>query len=250
MVRTTIRFRSIFLSDTHLGSHRAHADRLLHFLERCDSDYLYLVGDIADRWGPRGSSDWPDAHAEVLALVQQKAKCGTRVHFLPGNHDRELHRWMTQEALVNVSSEHEHTAADGRKLLVLHGDHFDTVVSRVVWLSKLGDSFGNLIDIASALIERILPRQKPGGLGTRIKQICKRALGYTGRFERSAIRSARMRKLDGIICGHIHDPACRVVDGMFYGNNGDWVQSCTALVEHADGTFELLEWPLEEDSAA
>ncbi len=250
MTDTTIRFRSIFLSDTHLGSRRAHADRLLDFLERCDSDFLYLVGDIADRWGPTEAEGWPDSHNAVLNLLQAKARNGTHVHYLPGNHDRELDQWMAREALVTVSAEHEHIAADGRRLLVLHGDHFDTVVSRVVWLSRLGDSCASMVDMASSVIERVLPRQEPGGLGTRLKQSIKRALGYTSSFERTAVQSARVRELDGIICGHIHDPACRQVDGVFYGNNGDWVQSCTALVEHADGSFELVRWPGLDTSVA
>jgi len=239
---TDRRYRAIFVSDTHLGSRRSHAGPLLEFLERSESEFLYLVGDIADRWGPRGAADWPEEHAAVLELVRYRARNGTAVHYLPGNHDQALFSWMIEETVVRVSHEHEHLSADGRRVLVMHGDGFDVVVSRVVWLSRLGDRFAAMIDVAGALVERLLPRQRPGGLGTRVKQICKRLLGYTGRFERSAIRSARSRAVDGIICGHIHDPACREVDGVFYGNNGDWVQSCTALVEHSDGSFELVRW--------
>ena len=235
------RFRSIFVSDTHLGSRKALAEPLLQFLERSHSEFLYLVGDIADVWDRSETSRWPATHTAVLELVRDRARSGTHVHYLPGNHDRGLDHWMSREVQARVSREHEHRSADGRRLLVLHGDHFDRVVSGWTWLSRIGDTCAAAIDRIGSLFAQLLPSSPAPGGATRVKQLCKRVLGYTGTFERKALADARRRDVDGVICGHIHDPACRQVDGLFYGNDGDWVQSCTALVEHEDGRFELLE---------
>ena len=236
--RDLIRFRSVFISDVHLGSSRAQAERLLDFLERCQSEFLYLVGDIVER--SVGTASWPSSHLAVLGAMRRKAAQGTRVHYLPGNHDGGFEEAWGGESELFVASEIEHTTADGRRLLVLHGDGFDSVVRRR-WLSGVFDGIARALERAGSALERILRRQRRV-LGVSWKQACKRALGYTGRFERSAVRWARRRSLDGVICGHVHAAASRTIDGMYYGNGGDWVSSCTALVEHADGRLELVTW--------
>jgi UDP-2,3-diacylglucosamine pyrophosphatase LpxH len=233
-----IRFRSVFISDVHLGSSRAQAERLLHFLERCQSEFLYLVGDIVD--GARETAGWPSSHHAVLVAMRRKASQGTRVHYLRGNHDGRFEELWGREAELCVSAEVEHTTADGKRLLVLHGDSFDSVVARR-WLSHGFDALARLLERAGSALERVLRRRRRA-LGVALKETCKRALGYTGRFERSAVRWARNRRLDGVICGHVHSAASRTIDGLYYGNGGDWVSSCTALVEHPDGRLELVSW--------
>jgi UDP-2,3-diacylglucosamine pyrophosphatase LpxH len=243
--RDPIRFRSVFISDVHLGSSRVQAERLLDFLERCQSEFLYLVGDIVD--GAPGTSAWPSSHLAVLGAMRRMAARGTRVHYLPGNHDGGFEEVWGSEAKLLVAAEIEHTTADGRRLLVLHGDGFDAVVRRR-WLSGVFDGIARALERAGSAIERIFRRQRRA-LGVSWKQACKRALGYTGRFERSAVRWARRRRLDGVICGHVHAAASRTIDGLYYGNGGDWVSSCTALVEHDDGRIELVTWNERESWA-
>ncbi len=237
--RPSARFRSIFISDVHLGSPRSRAELLLDFLERSRAEFLYLVGDIIDDAQLPSGERWPPAHMEVLHAMRRKAQEGTRVLYLPGNHDvRFLEAWGEARDDLVVSSELEHTTADGRRLLVVHGDGFDAVVRRMRWLSRLGDALTRALERVCGWLERRGRRR----LGVALKERLKRVLGYTGRFERSALRAARTRAVDGIICGHVHSPASRTIDGVYYGNGGDWVSSCTALVEHADGRFELLSW--------
>jgi len=236
------RFRSIFISDVHLGSPRSKAGELLDFLARNQAEFLYLVGDIVDD-GQRPSSErWPAAHRAVLQAMQRKAREGTRVLYLSGNHDgRFLEAWGEPESSLVVSSELEHTTADGRRLLVVHGDRFDSVVHGMHWLSLAADLCTRALERVCAGLERLCRRRRRS-LGAALRERLKRLLGYTGRFERSAVGAARARAADGIICGHIHCAASRTIDGLYYGNGGDWVASCTALVEHADGRFELLSW--------
>jgi len=217
----------------HLGSPRAQAELLLDFLHHTEAEYLYLVGDIVDD-GPTPSRErWPPAHREVLEAMRRKAGGGTRVHYLPGNHDGGgALAWGWREEELLVASELEHTTADGRRLWVVHGESFDAVVLRRRWLSAVGDACARTLEWSCAGTR----------LGVALKERCKRLLGYTARFERSALDAARRRRVDGIICGHVHSAASRMVDGLYYGNGGDWVGSATALVEHADGRLELLSW--------
>jgi UDP-2,3-diacylglucosamine pyrophosphatase LpxH len=239
--RPRARFRSIFLSDVHLGSPRAQAELLLDFLAHHEAEYLYLVGDIADDAELFPPHTWPEPHHAVLDALRRFAHEGTRVHYMTGNHDpRFLELWGTSVSLA-VSSELEHVTADGRRLLIVHGDHFDEVVHRRRWLSRIGDAFARALEHAGHMLERLV-RARRGHLGRKLKEHGKGWLGYTARFERSAVRAARARAVDGIVCGHVHTAASRTIDGLYYGNGGDWVGSATALVEHGDGRMELVRW--------
>jgi UDP-2,3-diacylglucosamine pyrophosphatase LpxH len=239
--RARARFRSIFLSDVHLGSPRAQAELLLDFLAHHHAEYLFLVGDIADDADARPLAAWPETHRAVLEALRGMSREGTRVHYMTGNHDpRFVELWGAATAL-EVARDLEHTTADGRRLWIVHGDGFDEVVHRRRWLSRIGDALARGLEHACEGLERLFLARR-GQLGRRMRERCKRWLGYTERFERSAVYAARERAVDGIICGHVHCAASRTIDGVYYGNGGDWVGSATALVEHVDGRMELLCW--------
>ena len=239
-VRTRARFRSIFLSDVHLGSRRAQAELLLDFLEHHQAEHLYLVGDIVDDADELPLEGWPRAHRAVLDTLRRMASAGTQVHCMAGNHDPCCAEVASALTLA-IAHELEHTTADGRRIWVVHGDRFDGIVRERRWLACVGDALARGLERTCAMLER-LSRRHPGRLGTRLRQGWKRWLGYTARFERNALVAARARAVDGIICGHVHAAASRTIDGLYYGNGGDWVGSATALVEHADGRLELVAW--------
>jgi UDP-2,3-diacylglucosamine pyrophosphatase LpxH len=234
-------FRSIFLSDVHLGSARSQAELLLDFLAHNRAEFLYLVGDIVDDGERPVQERWPATHRAVLEAMRRAAREGTSVCYVAGNHDVRARSWSWLHEELRVESELEHTTADGRRLWVVHGDRFDRMLSKRRWLSRLGDALARAVEHAGALLERLLGR-RGSTLGLALKERCKRLLGYTARFERKALIAARSRSVDGIICGHVHSAASRTIDGLYYGNGGDWVGSASALVEHADGRLELLSW--------
>jgi UDP-2,3-diacylglucosamine pyrophosphatase LpxH len=239
--RVRSRCRAIFLSDVHLGSPRAQADLLLDFLEHHEAEFLYLVGDIADDAGERTGERWPPAHRAVLERLRLMAAAGTRVHYMPGNHDPSFAELWGTGVTLAIASELEHTTADGRRLLVIHGDGFDAELGPRRWLGRIGDGLARALEHACHALERACLRRR-SRLAVYLKERCKRWLGYTGRFERTALIAARARAVDGIICGHVHSAASRTIDGLYYGNNGDWVGSATALIEHVDGRIELVIW--------
>ena len=225
----------------HLGSRRAQAELLLDFLRHHRAEFLYLVGDIADDARAQPFPPWPDAHRAVLEALRTMARAGTRVHHVTGNHDPSFGELWGGEAELAIAGEFEHATADGRRLWVLHGERFDGVVQRRRWLGALGDALARALERTCEALE-ILTRAQVTRLGLVLRQRCKAWLGYTARFERSALSAVRSRSVDGVICGHAHAPASRTIDGLYYGNGGDWVGSATALVEHDDGRIELLAW--------
>ena len=231
------RVRSIFISDLHLGSRRAQATRLVSFLQRHESDFLYLVGDVADSNERDTVEEWPHEHRRVLDLLEEKSSNGTHLVYLPGNHDPGFETvWRARHPELVTRQEDEHVTADGRRLLVRHGHEFDLMSRHVGWLTHLGD-------LLSGVLERLGPRgeRRPHAPGIlRLKQSVKRLLGYTGVFRRRALRTARERAFDGIVCGHIHEAALIEQGGVAYHNGGDWVQSCSALVEHTSGRLEIV----------
>lgn len=243
--RAKRRYRTIWISDTHLGTSGCNAALLLDFLKSTESETLYLVGDIIDGWRLKKSWYWPDAHNDVIRRVLKKAKKGTRVLYIPGNHDEVLRPYVGLSlGGVELVREAVHMTADGRTLLVLHGDEFDSVVLYARWLAFLGDAaYVLLLKINGVFnaIRRIfgLPYWS---LSAYLKQKVKNAVEYMSRFEEAVAHAAADRQVQGVVCGHIHKAEIRAFGPITYYNDGDWVESCTALVEHADGRLELLDW--------
>ncbi len=241
------RYRAIFLSDTHLGTKDCRSDFLADFLSKTASDYLYLVGDIVDGWRLRKSWYWDGTHDEVIRLILGKARAGTDVTYIPGNHDEMFRAWLPlglEVAGVKLRQDAAHTTADGRRLLVMHGDEFDSVVSYAKVLALLGDRAYTTALVLNRYFNAI--RRRLGhpywSLSQWLKRRVKEAVKAIDRFEAAVAGEARRRGFDGVICGHIHHAEMREVGGVLYLNDGDWVESCTALVEHNDGRLELIDW--------
>ena len=243
--RTTLRTRSIFISDVHLGFKGCQAQYLLDFLRRVECDTVYLVGDIIDLWALSRSFYWPQAHNDVIRTILGKAKHGTRVVYVPGNHDRVFrdHGGLVM-GNVEVQREAVHQTADGRRFLVLHGDEFDSIVRASPWLESLGSHAYSMALTANRYVNAI--RQRFGypywSLAAFMKHKVKNAVQYITGFEKALAAAARERGLDGVICGHIHRAEITEIDGITYCNDGDWVESCTALVEDFSGRLSLLRW--------
>ncbi len=244
----TRRYRAIWISDVHLGTRGCKAEFLLDFLKKTDSDSLYLVGDIVDGWRLKRSWYWPQAHNDVVQKLLRKARKGTRVIFVPGNHD-EFAREYVEHSFgdVQVMEHAVHETADGKTLLILHGDRFDGVVKYAKWLAHLGDWAYTLALTLNHWFN--LVRRRLGypywSLSAYLKHKVKNAVAFIADFEAAMAEEARRFGVDGVVCGHIHHAEMRMVDGVLYCNDGDWVESCTALVEHFDGRIEIVRW-LEE----
>jgi UDP-2,3-diacylglucosamine pyrophosphatase LpxH len=242
------RYRTVFLSDTHLGTKGCRGDFLVDFLRRVECDQLYLVGDIVDGWRLRKSWYWDRHHDEAIRLVLKAARDGTEVTYIPGNHDEALRDWLGLEiAGIRLANEAVHVGADGRKFLVIHGDQFDGVIRYAKVLAHLGDGAYELALVVNRWFNAA--RRRLGypywSLSQWLKRQVKEAVKAIDRFEGALAQEAKRRGLDGVVCGHIHHAEMRVVQGVLYMNDGDWVESCTALVEHEDGRFELLDWARE-----
>ncbi len=237
--------RTIFISDTHLGTRGCKAELLADFLSRNACDTLYLVGDIVDGWRLKRRWYWPESHARVVHEILHKIDCGTRVVFVPGNHDEAFRPYCGREiAGVEILREAVHETADGRRLLVIHGDHFDGVIAYAKWLAHLGDwAYTAALEISDvwSSLRRALGLSY-WSLSAYLKRKVKNAVEYICRFEDAVARETRARGLDGVVCGHIHHAAIRDIGGIAYFNDGDWVESCTALVENGLGHMEILHW--------
>jgi len=240
-----LRLRTVWISDLHLGTPGCQAGALLDFLKQVECDTLYLVGDIIDGWQLKRQWYWPQAHNDVVQKLLRKARKGTRVVFVPGNHDEFARKYLGHNfGGVEVLEEVIHTTADGRRLWVTHGDRFDGVIQCAKWLAYLGDwAYARALAwnhwLNSARARMGLPYWS---LSRYLKLKVKRAVAYVDDFEAAVAREARSRGLDGVVCGHIHHAELREVEGVLYANDGDWVESLTALVEHADGQLEILDW--------
>lgn len=239
------RYRSIWISDIHLGTRGCKADILLDFLKHNESDFLYLVGDIVDGWRLRKGWYWPQAHNDVVQKILRRARKGAKVFYVPGNHDEAARDYLGLTfGGVRVVSEAEHTTADGRRFLVIHGDQFDAVVKYARWLALIGDhAYVALLQVNTGFN---WVRRKLGfpywSLSAYLKHKAKTAVEFIGQYEHALADEARRRRIDGIICGHIHSAEMRTIEGVLYCNDGDWVESCTALVEHANGSLEIIRW--------
>jgi len=240
-----LHFRTIFISDIHLGTSGCQAKRLLEFLKATESDKLYLIGDIVDGWQLKRRWYWHQTHNDVVQLVLKKAKKGTKVIFVPGNHDESIRQFIGMDfGGIKIRDELVHKTADGRKLLVLHGDRFDGVIACAKWLAYVGDSLYTLIlkfnQYYNSWRARVgLPYWS---LSQYLKLKVKNAVGYITSFEQALADEARKKGLDGVICGHIHKPEIREIDGILYCNDGDWVESLSALIEEQTGQLRLVDW--------
>jgi UDP-2,3-diacylglucosamine pyrophosphatase LpxH len=242
---TTRHFRTLFISDVHLGSRGCQAHLLLDFLRHHDAERLYLVGDIVDGWRLRRSWYWPQEHNDVVQKLLRKARKGSEVIYIPGNHDEFLRNYIGSHfGGVEVVDRIVHETADGRKFLVIHGDQFDVVVRHSRWLAYLGDFAYSAALAINTVFNRI--RRRFGfdywSLSAWAKQQVKNAVNYIGAFEDALSNEARRLGADGVICGHIHHARIDEQASFRYVNTGDWVESCTAVAEHHDGRFEIIHW--------
>ena len=247
------RYRSVWISDIHLGTRGGTATLLVDFLRSFECETLYLVGDIVDGWRLKKGWYWPDAHNEVIRRVLKHAHRGTRVVFVAGNHDEMLRDFAGLTfGGVELVLEAIHVTADGRRLLVTHGDSFDGVVLYARWLAFLGDKAYGLLLRSNILLNAIRRRMKLPywSLSAHMKRKVKNAVEYVCNFEDAVAREAQERGLDGIVCGHIHTAEIRQFGDVTYYNDGDWVESCTALVEEPCGEMRIVDWARETAQAA
>lgn len=236
-------YRSVFVSDVHLLSKDSQAQVFYDFLDHVNCDYLYLVGDILDLWYTRKNLYWPTVYHRIFRKILKRAANGTQVIYLPGNHD-ELLRKMTEYKLGNIMVKEKtlHRCADGRTFLVIHGDQFDAVVTHHPWLSALGaTAYDSLIQI-NRLVNWIRLKRGMGykSISGAIKRRVKQAVKYVNNFETVLVKAAQKEEVHGVICGHIHQPAMKNLDGVLYVNSGDFVENCTAVVEDEQGRLEIL----------
>jgi len=241
-------YRTVWISDLHLGTRGCNAEMLVSFLRSIETETLYLVGDIIDGWRLKKGWYWPDAHNEVLRRILKMAHRGTRVVFICGNHDEMLRPYAGLTfGGVELLLDAVHETADGRRLLVVHGDAFDAVVLYHRWLAFLGDQAYEFMLRVNVVFNAIRRRMRLPywSLSAYLKKRVKNAVQYIGKYEEAVAQAAIDRKLDGIVCGHIHSAEIRELNGVTYYNDGDWVESCTALVEDHVGAISLVDWVVE-----
>ncbi|MDZ7590351.1 MAG: UDP-2,3-diacylglucosamine diphosphatase [Rubrivivax sp.] len=251
--QSSLHLRTVWISDLHLGTPGCQAAALLDFLRTVECETLYLVGDIVDGWQLRRQWYWPQSHNDVVQKLLRKARKGTRIILVPGNHDEFARKYLGHNfGGVDVVGEHVHELADGRTMWVTHGDHFDGVIQCAKWLAYAGDSAYEFTLRMNRHLNSL--RARLGlpywSLSRYLKLKVKRAVSYLGDFEAAVAREARARGVHGVVCGHIHHAEMRTIDGVLYCNDGDWVESLTALVEHADGRLEILDWAARMAAAA
>lgn len=238
--------RAIFISDVHLGTRACQADRLLAFLREYEAEHVYLLGDIVDFWAMNRSIQWAPSHNTVVQKVLRRARHGAEVIFIPGNHDEALREYSgVSFGDIRIESEWVHVAADGRKYWLIHGDEYDQVTRHHRWVAMLGDVAYNALVRINLLLSRLRRLfRRPGywSLAGYAKQKVKKAASFIFDFEDAIVHAARQRGMDGVICGHIHWPADRDVEGIRYLNCGDWVDTCSGIVEYMDGRIEVVRW--------
>lgn len=242
------RYRTIWISDVHLGTKGCNAGLLIDFLDHTDSETMYLVGDIIDGWRLKKKFFWPAEHNDILWRILKRAKRGTRIVYIPGNHDEMIRPYAGLDfGGVEIARAAYHETADGRRLMVLHGDEFDTIMLAHRWLAFLGDAaYETLMGVNRWVnVVRRMFDLPYWSLSKTAKHKVKNAVEFISRYEEVVARAAAERGVDGVVCGHIHTAEFRDIDGVEYWNDGDWVEGCNALVEHFDGRMEILHWPEE-----
>ncbi|MEN9995300.1 MAG: UDP-2,3-diacylglucosamine hydrolase [Pseudomonadota bacterium] len=243
--RSKTHYRSIFISDLHLGTPGCQAEALLTFLKNYTCDNLYLVGDIVDGWQLRRKWYWPQSHNDVIQKLLRKARKGCKVVFVPGNHD-EFGRHFLDHSFggIEIREEAVHVTADGKKMWVIHGDYFDGVIQCAKWLAYVGDSLYEFTLKLNRYLNQLRARMglPYWSLSAYLKLKVKKAVNFISDFEAAVANEARKLGYQGVVCGRIHHAEIRNFDGILYCNDGDWVESCSALVEHADGRLEILKF--------
>lgn len=232
-----MKFRTVFISDLHLGTYGCAAEELLAFLDDVQCETLYLIGDIIDVWALKAHFYWPESHQKVIQKFLDLSNAGTSVKFIPGNHD-EIFRDLIGLRLNNIETLYEDTfmAQNGKRYFVLHGDKHDVFHVRFKWFSKLCARFQNRSERVGAALNTKLRFSKK--LKTQVKKLAR----LINQFEKAIVSEAKQKGYDGVICGHFHTPAFKVIDGIEYCNDGDWVQHRTAFVEEASGTLSLFDY--------
>jgi UDP-2,3-diacylglucosamine pyrophosphatase LpxH len=251
---TTHTYRTLWISDLHIGSTQCQADVLLDFLKHNESERLYMVGDIIDFWALSKRMYWPRAHNTVIQKILRKARHGTQVIYIPGNHDdnvRDYDDYVFGD--IVVKNRYVHETADGKRLLVVHGDEYDTIAQNQEWLAKLGGlGYDWLVELNRGLrpIRRMLGFRSQFSLAAYIKFKVKNVVKFMSDYENSLVHSLRNQQVDGVVCGHIHHAEIKDIQGFLYINTGDFVESCTAIAEHHDGRLELIRWHILPDPEA
>ena len=245
MTQKTAHYRTLFISDLHLGTRGCQHALILDFLKHNDADAIYLVGDIVDGWKLKSGWYWPQGHNDVAQKLLRKARKGARMVYIPGNHDDFAREYVGMTfGGVEVLRDAVHTTADGRRFLVTHGDDFDIVVRHAKWLAHLGDWAYSTALVTNTWFNIL--RRRMGfpywSFSAWAKLKVKDAVKFIGSFEKELAEEARRRGAQGVVCGHIHHAAIRDIDGITYVNTGDFVESCSAVVEHFDGRLEILHW--------
>ncbi len=238
-------YRTLFLSDIHLGTKACQAEHLLEFLKYYNADTIFLVGDVIDFWRIKSSPYWPQSHNDVIQKLLRKVRKGSRIIYIPGNHDEDLRAYCGQHfGGIEFKLQDMHITADGRKFLIMHGDEFDVVIRYVKWLAFLGDWAYVAALGVNTTFNKI--RRQFGlpywSLSAYLKYKVKKAVNFIGDFETTLASEARRQEADGVICGHIHHAGMRDINGITYINTGDWVESVTAAAENHDGSFEIIRW--------
>ena len=238
-------YKSVFISDVHLGTNDCQAERLLDFIRDVECENLFLVGDIIDGWELRRSFRWKQSHSDVLQKLLRKARKRTKIYYILGNHDDFLENFLpiTMGEHISVHRDMVYKGINGKDYLVTHGDMFDAVTMTKKWLALIGDkSYLFLLKVNRPLN---FVRKKMGmghwSLSKYMKKNVKKAVSYICDYEQVLVRYARAQGVCGVVCGHIHEPEIKEIDGIEYLNCGDWVESCTAVVEHFDGRFEIYD---------
>jgi len=236
------RFRTGWISDIHLGTKGSKADALLQFLREYDFEKLYIVGDFIDVWQLRRGIYWPQAHNDVIQKILRAGRKGTRVIYIPGNHDEFVAHFFGHFGAVEIMPRDIHTTADGRRLLIIHGHELDTVVQNIKWLAFVGDVGYQLLLKLNGPVNTFRHLFGLGywSLSAYVKKSVKNAVSFIGEFEKAIVHYAQNDKVDGVVCGHIHSPVIRTIESTTYYNSGDWVESLSALVEDFDGQIELV----------
>ncbi len=244
-------YKSIFVSDIHLGTKFSKADRFLDFMKDNESENLYLVGDIIDGWAIKRKFRWSQSHSDVIQKVLRKARKGTNVYFITGNHDDFLRDFVPifLGNSLTIANELDYKALNGKRYYVTHGDFFDSVTMTKKWLAVLGDvGYDMLLHLNGVLnfLRKKVGYRRYWSLSKYVKDSVKSSVSFINDFETVLAKHAQHKKYDGIICGHIHKAEMKIIDGIEYKNSGDWVESCTALVETMEGEWKIIEW-LEKD---